>query len=265
VTGTPAPSAEGIAIKLARAQIHRYAFKQHVWDLDHFGSYRFAGKVHGNGAKHVYRAVDPPPLAPNFSAILGDCIHNFRSALDHLACQLVIASDGTPSNRTQFPFHKSRAFWNESTRAREPVRIDIHPGIRSDIIQAVEAVQPYHGTFETTLLWWMHELDNIDKHRQLVVTASAVRGFGRSAFLASGATNPLGGRPDINRQPLKHNQVVLSIPHDPPRQELDPNLYFMLGVEFGNGPVKGYEVTFVLDNLADFLCRDLIPSFMRFF
>ncbi len=264
MTWTRTPTAEGIAVKLGRAKIHRDTFVRDARELELFGPYRFAGEVYDNGARHVYRAIDPPPLAPNFSAILGDCLHNIRSAIDHLACQLVIASGGIPTAQTQFPLANSPTFWNRITNAREPVRIDIQPGIRPDIIKVVESVQPYHRTLEGQLLGWLRELDNTDKHRQLVVTAHAVRGYGTNAFGWDGAINQV---PVVSLQhrPLRHKQMVLALSYDPPRKELDPNLHPTVAIEFGDGLVKGYEVQFVLDNLLDFVSTGLVPRFMPFF
>lgn len=44
-----------------------------------------------------------------FSAIIGDVLYDLRSALDHLAWQLVIANGGTPNRDTAFPIYSSPA------------------------------------------------------------------------------------------------------------------------------------------------------------
>src|SRR5262245_2957355 len=44
-----------------------------------------------------------PPL--RWGVILGDCVHNLRSALDHLICQVALLDGGTMDDcaQTQFP------------------------------------------------------------------------------------------------------------------------------------------------------------------
>jgi hypothetical protein len=45
---------------------------------------------------------------PQLLTILGDAIHNLRSALDHLACELVRANGGTVTDQTAFPIARSK-------------------------------------------------------------------------------------------------------------------------------------------------------------
>src|SRR5690349_1920178 len=51
--------------------------------------------------------VQAPP--PDVGLIAGDAIHNLRSALDHLACQLVLANGNVPSRQTCFPIFDSES------------------------------------------------------------------------------------------------------------------------------------------------------------
>jgi hypothetical protein len=93
----------------------------------------------------------------------GDVVHNLRSALDHLAHQLVIVGSGKePSRRIEFPIAKDLAAY-ESTKARKVV------GMRQEAIEAIDRLKPYQGGND--LLWRVHELDNIDKHHTLFSVA----------------------------------------------------------------------------------------------
>jgi len=53
--------------------------------------------------------VPPEDLA----LIAGDAIHNLRSALDHIAWELVAAGSSEPNHRTQFPVGKTQASYRE--------------------------------------------------------------------------------------------------------------------------------------------------------
>jgi hypothetical protein len=93
----------------------------------------------------------------------GDVVHNLRSALDHLACQLVwVGSGEEPSRRVEFPIAKDAATY-EGEKARKL------EGMCSKAIKAIDALKPYKGG--NNALWRIHELDNIDKHRELFTYA----------------------------------------------------------------------------------------------
>jgi hypothetical protein len=96
-------------------------------------------------------------------ATAGDIVHNLRSALDHLAYQLVVVgSEKEPSRRVEFPIAKDFATYEaEKTKKVQ--------GMRPIAIKAIDNVKPYKGGNEP--LWRIHELDNIDKHRTLFSVA----------------------------------------------------------------------------------------------
>ncbi len=63
----------------------------------------------------VVRARISQPIPHHLSLVIGDIVHNLRSAFDHLAYQAVIAGGDTPTTNTEFPVswdsadkHKSR-------------------------------------------------------------------------------------------------------------------------------------------------------------
>jgi len=107
------------------------------------------------------------PLIP-FDAIpaSGDIVHNLRSALDHLAYQLVLVgtNDAGPTHprRIQFPIAEDFVTYE----ARKAGQVE---GMRDDAKLAIDAAKPYKGGNED--LWRIHELNNIDKHRSLFTVA----------------------------------------------------------------------------------------------
>jgi hypothetical protein len=103
--------------------------------------------------------VDLPILPFDAMAAAGDIVHNLRSSLDHLAYQLVIVgSGGEPTRRVEFPIAKDLATY-ESEKARKV------EGMRERAIKQIDNLKPYKAGNQ--LLWRIHELDNIDKHRTL--------------------------------------------------------------------------------------------------
>ena len=75
-------------------------------------------------SSHRYRAVDVPDLDDKWALMIGDCVHNLRSALDYLAHELVRANGGTPDDHTQFPVHAA------------PGGVRVHGGIADDALAA---------------------------------------------------------------------------------------------------------------------------------
>src|ERR1700689_389184 len=149
-------------IILLRIKIERA--KQHIADLE-----AELGKTRGKH-KEVHLMERDPDFGNTFLvwrnlpiysfeslAIAGDAVHNIRSALDQLAYHLAIAgTDGTPCRTVCFPIAKDRDTY-EAEKGRKV------KGIRPEAIEVIDRLKPYKGGHD--LLWRIHELDNIDKHR----------------------------------------------------------------------------------------------------
>jgi hypothetical protein len=136
---------------------------------------------------------DQPPVDP-LSVMLGECLHNLRSAVDLLAFDLAVAytkplpddiaeSSEFPifgdQDRQGHPGVGNRNFHLRRSKApKQPAPSSglhkirgMHPGAQA----IIEGLQPYRrGTdFREDPLWRLHVLDNINKHRLLHVTAAA--------------------------------------------------------------------------------------------
>jgi len=109
---------------------------------------------------------------------IGECIHDMRSAVDHLAYALNIAGSGLdpPPNfgRSAFPLTTKRcdfrSLCTESRKRPEKCAIGHFPrGART----IAERLQPYHRrtNLHARQLAILAELSNIDKHRRFPLTA----------------------------------------------------------------------------------------------
>jgi hypothetical protein len=110
-----------------------------------------------------------PPL--RWGVILGDCVHNLRSALDHLICQVTLLDGGTMGNcaQAQFPIaSKSERQFERMAKRRLPACFsEKHRAM-------VKGAQPYRAgdgaaTHPLTIL---ATLSNADKHRVINATYS---------------------------------------------------------------------------------------------
>ena len=156
-----APSLEGPRTKLAWAESHLQLFQDEWQKVVDSHAYTFIHEVHADGLNHRYRAVGVPELDPKWTLLLGDCIHNLRSALDQLVYELVRANGGKPTLRTHFPAHA------------EPGGVRIPGGIAAEALRLVEAVQPYTNTDDGNRIRLIHRLDLIHQQRQLPLAPCA--------------------------------------------------------------------------------------------
>jgi hypothetical protein len=106
------------------------------------------------------------------AAVIGDAVHNIRSALDHLVYELA-PPEVRRRRRTQFPIFMTEAgFRNQGLQ-----QID---GITGDERTLIEKVQPYNASDPPNddPLAVLNRLSNLDKHRLLVPVIAAVSDTG---------------------------------------------------------------------------------------
>ena len=146
------------------------------------------------------------PVPPRFSAIIGDAIHNLRTALDLLVCDLVKVNGKNPK-QVYFPFCASAAELPRAIRDR-----NIHRA-GADVVRVIESLKPYGDGNNALRL--IHDLDIMDKHQALLPVLGAVSVplgalFGRDLPpAAANWSSVIGhdgqmviGTPDILRIPL---------------------------------------------------------------
>lgn len=162
-----------IRVKIVRA-------RKHLQELREQADRLFGQSLHVIGTRidsvtgKSEQYFGPIPIAEfNVLATAGDVIQNLRSALDHLACQLVeIGSGNDKGHDVGFPIAKNEAKY----RLLRDRKLN---GARGDAIEAVNALKPYSGGNEP--LWVLHKLNNLDKHRLLLTVA------GDQLFIGEGA------------------------------------------------------------------------------
>ena len=165
---------DGVWAKLERADDHLNVLGM-KWQ-EFLGSdpcpYGFPVEEDAEGLRYTIRVkvhAEPPPL---LSAVVGDILHNYRSALDQLAWQLVIAAGGKPSGNTAFPICDTESDWRRKTEYRRRANdragplSGIPPG--SEIWAFIEDAQPYKRGPTAEHLSTLRLLSNRDKHRALL-------------------------------------------------------------------------------------------------
>lgn len=166
----------GVHLKIRRAEDHLADLKQIAKTALDPSRYHLALEFDPQTKKHVYTLHGVPAIDPGWSLVVGEILYNLRSALDHLAWQLVIHEGGTPGDKTQFPIRKT-PFDQKGNWVTPQVRDEPGQPAISDplILDALEEVQPYRGpvgepaSFYDSPLRRLSILNNIDKHRLLIV------------------------------------------------------------------------------------------------
>lgn len=109
----------------------------------------------------------PPVIILNFDgitdlpgAIVGDAIHNMRTALDLMASELV-RQNGKSDNKVYFPFADKASNLDDVITSK-----NFHKA-GSDAVALLKKYEPYRGGNES--LRAIHDLDIRDKHKALVL------------------------------------------------------------------------------------------------
>lgn len=208
----------GVRLKLERANVHIAHLLKMSEALEREARSAVA-KVMDDDLHGRYIVERVPEIPREYPAVLGDAVHNLRAALDHLAHQLVLAQNGTPTRQTQFPILR------DATKAA-----DIHPGMPQTIKSVLEGSQPFRrrAVVEIDPLWCLHHLDIADKHRQLLVTVVANTGAGWW-----GETNVV----PHNIGPLQPGDTLYSFALTEPDQSVDVVISF--GVTLNEPDARG--------------------------
>jgi len=126
--------------------------------------------VEGEGQHAISKFRKINPIDPSLPLMIGDCIHNLRSALDHLAFQLALlnGSSSSAAEKTIFPICLVKSGPNGFDK-----RVDraLRPFITSTALAEIEKCQPYkaYSVPNQADIWILHKLDIIDKHRLLLI------------------------------------------------------------------------------------------------
>lgn len=160
------PYITGSRLKVKRAGRHLNELERKVGAFLRRHPDRFSSKLDKDDLRYVIYDLPPVPAPPNtFGPIVGDIVHNLRSALDHIAWNLALrnleGTDTTPYDRTAFPILDNI----------RPQSIDWFyrcvQDVLPDAIPIIEELQPDHGsdTVQIHPLVILNGLWNGDKHR----------------------------------------------------------------------------------------------------
>jgi len=151
--GKKGPLSDAFA-KLSWADVHIKKLLEEIRDAGEVPTQKVTAE---DGLEPPYehlRRILLPEVPTRLAFITADAIHNIRTALDYLMSALA-AQNGNrchptfPICESQMALRKNRSMRFVAFRARAFLR----------------SVRPYKGGCD--MLWWLHKIDIIDKHRKL--------------------------------------------------------------------------------------------------
>jgi hypothetical protein len=172
--------------KIKRANTHIEEFKVALDAFKKTEPYGISGKRDPKTREFIYYVTKADPIPPNLSVISGDVLQNLRTALDYLVCSLIRAHSGPKADITKGGFlilnEVPTTEEHESTFARKV------KGMEDKARDLLRTLKPYKGGDDT--LWRLHALNNSDKHRLLLTSATTLRPFNMGDHIRATRENP---------------------------------------------------------------------------
>jgi hypothetical protein len=202
---------EAIFDRIERAEEHLEAIKCRLLRHYEADEYLITGEYQRSLDKPTGNIVtDPttlPEIDPRLNTVIGEHLHDLRSGLDHLARQLVLQAKGTPTEKTCFPIRDTDPGTDKKGRPRTP---GVSGGVSVAARTLIGMAQPYQwrARYIEHPLWLLHQLWNIDKHRDVIAKGT----FGRYVFAMGAPTFRFTSKLDTA---TPHGAKLLFLPDDP--------------------------------------------------
>jgi hypothetical protein len=220
--------------------------KRHISDLNvEIGKfvasnpYRIVLEPHPNSADHQIGVIRGQGVIPEtFALYLGDAVHNLRTALDLMACDLVRAN-GRNAKHVRFPFSRTADDLEKAIREGHINRAS------PQVLNEIRLLKPY-ASRGNDALYALHKLDLMDKHDLIIPVAQFL--FIPDYKVVNGSRIFFGFE-NIGYGPIKDGQVIGIAPADANAQ-VDENRQ------------PSTEVTFALDQ--PFAAEPVIKTLYQF-
>jgi len=257
----------GATAKVERAEKHIAELEDELIRFGHTNPYKFGPQRNPNTRELLYRMIEVADPPSSLAPIAGDVLQNLRSALDHL----IYAFVPSPGSFTAFPIF-------DPAKTEESYLGKKIKGICPEGREIVERCKPYKGG--NPVLWRLHALNLIDKHRKLTTVAASLgllNANRHAAYLKHGSSSLLRRTADgqhfvlriaadiyVAPQkricPLKAGDIILV---DPPDAEPDQDIDFTFHIAFSEPQIaEGESVIETLHQARD-LVAEIVAAFAK--
>ena len=165
----------GARLKLKRAKRHLFEVENTARQLPARSHYNFLIGPEPETGKATIVFITEKLMPMEFAAVVGDTVHNLRSAFDHIAVALTAPPLGTgkaanayfPTGVDEQAFIIARDGMTTSKGKRIDGKME---GASADALRMVQELEPYNGGKHS--LRPLHDLDILDKHKLIVPAIS---------------------------------------------------------------------------------------------
>lgn len=241
---------DGPRLKIIRAYEHLEAFEHGLNAFVTPTPYRMVGQLDADEAFYVYHIEQSKPMPLSSWMDASEAVTSLRHALDHLAWQLAIVGvrergeTREPFDRTEFPIHWREPFADWKVR-----------DLPDRAVEIIKSLQPYHRgeAAKRELLWMLHELDIVDKHRLLNFPTAVVE-----------SSDTLDARVQWHAGSLENGDVFARVPADiDVEKDFHPHIKIVVAFPQA-GPAGGFTYR-ILRRIHDYVAFDVLPRFSGFF
>ncbi len=226
----------GYLAKINRAKKHLEEFNGACCDYSGEGKAYFVVKNFDPRTKEfIFQLrVNSSPDVVSWSAIVGDCIHNARTALDHLFYRLVeIHNPAVLAGRTptlQFPILKDATTFKG--------RHHLKDWVGDAPFALIEKLQPFNDMngWNRNLLMFLHDFDIIDKHRLLLPAVSIADSVKIQPTTVENRTITLDGTLSISLEQLEDGAELGRLRASPLEDVVDLSIHLTFQVIFAGQP-----------------------------
>jgi hypothetical protein len=239
--------------KLHRGKEHCDALDREFRTFCNIESYAVIHEYNAEQSQNFlrFKVLKPPPQYI-WGLILGDAVHNARSALDYIAWRL--AGSDLSDIKTMFPIYRAiTQFDNAMSRLAR-----IHP----DALAYIRTLQPYtRPDPNRSVLWMLQELDARDKHKLIAMAQSVTCG---ASFRLNDPTVEVTIPYAAIESRIEHDTILAEYP-GPPKAQVNVEFDFGFRILFEQGVIGAdgdYEVVPCLEKIFDAV-EVIITNFER--
>lgn len=231
----------GFTSKIGRAHEHLEALRVSIaaFTAADGEAYAVVKEANHKTGKFVFRIrVKKEAPVAQWALIIGDCLHNARTALDHMFFWMVLRQHGNllavkNPHKLGFPLFKTEAgFLSKKTQ--------IQQWIGDDALAVVERLQPFKSAkgWNYNLLRFLHDFDISDKHRLLLPAVQVLQSSQILVKTSGGKTVNWTGSASL--MGLEDNAVIAELTADAPKLvvSVDVRPSFDVIFEGQPGPMK---------------------------
>ena len=250
-------SLESANLKIARAEEHFDSIKRSIRDYSLSVPYEIVKLQDGTELLTIKR--HPPD---EISILAGEIVYQIRSALDHLAFELVTVNPSGVKLPTDWEEHCLFPLWLTPPKRGTAYNCfrRVLPGISETAFALIESWQPYHRQGAANVHRLIAQLSNVDKHRHLNVVLAKVsqheyvrQSKGYEMSRAQGG--------------LQHGAQIESLLFIDPREAAVRERHFFAYVTFDEPTVGDGAATLEVPNVLDVLLQSMrtfvIPEFEK--